>query len=165
MLYQSTLPLLFCLITLASGCSESSTNAAAPDSSSLASTTTVESAVPREKRSAEKSQNRPRASQAETRKNDWPHWRGPNRNGISDETGLIHEFPETGPKILWRKSLGTGFSGLTVAGGRVFTMFGEEGREKIVCFDADTGDEVWKVDSDADFAQGRSFGPRSTPCG
>lgn len=78
---------------------------------------------------------------------------------------MIHEFPETGPKILWRKSLGTGFSGLTVAGGRVFTMFGEEGREKIVCFDADTGDEVWKVDSDADFAQGRSFGPRSTPCG
>ncbi|MBT6496917.1 MAG: PQQ-like beta-propeller repeat protein [Planctomycetaceae bacterium] len=95
---------------------------------------------------------------------DWPHWRGPSGNGISAETGLIHEFPESGPEILWRKTLGTGFSGLTVSGGRLFTMFGEEGREKLICFDAKTGREIWKIDSDADFAEGRSFGPRSTPC-
>ncbi|MCH7727646.1 MAG: PQQ-like beta-propeller repeat protein, partial [Planctomycetes bacterium] len=94
----------------------------------------------------------------------WPHWRGPNGNGISSETGLLHEFPASGPKILWRKTLGTGFSGLTVSGGRVFTMFGEDGREKIVCFNADTGREIWKIDNDADFDKGRSFGPRSTPC-
>ncbi|MCH8829816.1 MAG: PQQ-binding-like beta-propeller repeat protein, partial [Planctomycetes bacterium] len=95
---------------------------------------------------------------------DWPHWRGPNRNGISSETGLIHEFPANGPKILWREKLSSGFSGLSVSGGRVFTLFGEGGREKVVCFDANTGREIWKIDSDADFVQGRSYGPRSTPC-
>jgi outer membrane protein assembly factor BamB len=99
-----------------------------------------------------------------SRKFDWPRWRGPKGNGISDETGLIREFAETGPKILWRQTLGTGFSGLTVSGGRLFTMFGEDGREKIVCFNAETGREIWKIDNDADFDQGRSFGPRSTPC-
>lgn len=95
---------------------------------------------------------------------DWPHWQGPDGNGISRETGLIHEFPADGPKVLWRAKLGAGFSGLSVAGGRVYTQFGENGREKIVCFDADTGRELWKVDSDADFAQGDSLGPRATPC-
>lgn len=94
---------------------------------------------------------------------DWPHWRGPHGNNISEETGLLHRFPASGPNVLWRQKLGTGFSGLSVAGGRVFTLFGENGREKIACFDADTGDERWKIDSDADFAQGRSYGPRATP--
>jgi len=46
----------------------------------------------------------------------------------------------------------------------LFTMFGEDGREKIVCFNANTGREMWKIDNDADFKEGRSFGPRSTPC-
>ncbi|GAB4137660.1 MAG: hypothetical protein Tsb009_05270 [Planctomycetaceae bacterium] len=95
---------------------------------------------------------------------DWPHWRGPNGNGTSSEKNLIHSFPADGPNIFWRKQLGTGFSGLTVANGRLFTLFGEGGREKIVCFNADTGEQIWIVDSDADFAQGRSYGPRSTPC-
>ncbi len=94
---------------------------------------------------------------------DWPRWRGPDGDGTSDETGLIHRFPASGPKVLWRAKLGTGFSGLSVADGRVFSLFGENGREKIICFDALTGKEIWKVDSDADFAQGRSFGPRATP--
>ncbi len=95
---------------------------------------------------------------------NWPHWRGPNRDGTSTETGLIHQFPKSGPKVLWRKPLGTGFSGLSIFQGKVFTLFGEDNREKIACFKADTGDEVWKIDSDEDFAKGRSFGPRATPC-
>ena len=94
----------------------------------------------------------------------WPCWRGPNGNGISNETGLLREFPEAGPRILWRAKLGTGFSGLSVAGGRVYTLYGDGDRENVVCFDANTGRRIWKIDSDADFAQGRSFGPRSTPC-
>ena len=93
----------------------------------------------------------------------WASWRGPNANGISDETGLIQRFPEDGPKVLWRANLGSGFSGLAVAGGRVFTLFGEDGREKVVCFNADTGRELWKIDSDSDYAEGRSYGPRAMP--
>ena len=94
----------------------------------------------------------------------WPCWRGPHGNGTSAETGLVRTFPEAGPKVVWRARLGTGFAGLTVAAGRLYTLFGEEGREKIACFDAAAGTPLWKVDSDADFAQGRSFGPRATPC-
>ena len=80
----------------------------------------------------------------------WPCWRGPYANGTSDETGLVRAFPEAGPNILWRTPLGTGFSGLSVAGGRVFTLFGAEGRECIAAFAADTGQELWRVDADAD---------------
>ena len=53
---------------------------------------------------------------------DWPQWRGPNRDGISRETGLLEAWPEGGPKVIWEKPLGAGFSCATVAGGRVFTM-------------------------------------------
>ena len=116
-----------------------------------------------ESRDAAAARKTPETKQSKARY-DWPSWRGPNRDGTSPETGLIRTFPDAGPKIIWRAKLGSGFSGLSVADGRVFTLFGEDGREKIVCLDADTGDEIWKVDSDADFAQGRSFGPRATPC-
>lgn len=95
---------------------------------------------------------------------EWPQWRGPAGNDISSETGLITTFPDDGPKVVWRAALGSGFSGLSIAGGRLFTLFGSEGREYVACFDAATGEELWKVDSDVDFAQGRSFGPRAMPC-
>ncbi len=94
---------------------------------------------------------------------EWATWLGPEGNGISRETGLITTFPEDGPKILWRAELGTGYSGLTVSDGRVFTLFGRQGREYVACFHAMTGEPLWKVDSDKDFADGRSPGPRSTP--
>ena len=94
---------------------------------------------------------------------EWSRWLGPNGNGASDETGLLRTFPTDGPQVLWRAALGTGFSAIAVAGGRVATLFGAEGREFVVCFDAATGEELWKVDSDEDFAAGRAFGPRAMP--
>lgn len=95
---------------------------------------------------------------------DWPCFRGPHGNGTSDETGLLHTFSQSGPKVVWKAKLGTGFSGVSIAGGRAFTLYGLDGRERIVCFDALSGEEQWNVDSDADFAEGRCYGPRSTPC-
>lgn len=47
---------------------------------------------------------------------DWPQWLGPNRNGISDETGLATDWPKSGPKVLWRTPLGEGFSAISVVG-------------------------------------------------
>jgi len=41
--------------------------------------------------------------------NDWPQWRGPNRDGVSVETGLVRGWPESGPNVLWRADVGTGF--------------------------------------------------------
>src|SRR5688500_19509128 len=52
---------------------------------------------------------------------DWPQWRGPQRNGISAETGW-QRWPATGPKRLWAAQVGEGFSAVAVKGGRVYTM-------------------------------------------
>ena len=93
----------------------------------------------------------------------WTSFLGPNGNNTSTETGLIAEFPSDGPKVLWKTELGTGFSGLTIGQGKVFTLYGKGGRELVACFDASNGQDLWTFDSDADFSQGRSFGPRSTP--
>ena len=94
----------------------------------------------------------------------WTSWRGPSADGTSGETGLASTFPDSGPSELWRVPLGSGFSGLTVRGDRLFTLYGDGSREYVACFNAETGEELWKFDSDPDFSEGRSFGPRATPC-
>lgn len=66
---------------------------------------------------------------------DWPQYRGPNRDGVSSETGLLDEWPEGGPKELWRTSLGHGFSGISMSGGRIYTMLSEGSDEFVVCLD------------------------------
>jgi outer membrane protein assembly factor BamB len=93
----------------------------------------------------------------------WTTFLGPNGNNTSAETGLIAEFPPAGPKVLWKTELGSGFSGITIGGGKLYTLYGKDGRELVACFDAKSGQEIWTFDSDADFAEGRSYGPRSTP--
>ena len=93
----------------------------------------------------------------------WPWWRGPDRNGISREKGILRTFPPDGPKVIWRTPLGTGFSGISVADNRVFTMYGGNGRELAAGFDAASGKLLWKVDSDSDFGNKRGGGPRATP--
>src|SRR5436305_11051036 len=55
------------------------------------------------------------------RADDWPQWRGPNRDGHSKETGLLKEWPKDGPKLIWQvKDLGSGYSTPSVAGGRIY---------------------------------------------
>ncbi len=54
---------------------------------------------------------------------EWHQWRGANRDGISLETGILKTWPKTGPKELWRLPPGEGFSGISVANGRAYTMF------------------------------------------
>jgi len=54
---------------------------------------------------------------------DWPQWRGPNRDGISTETGLLTKWPGDGPPLAWRtKGLGRGMSSVAIANGRIFTQ-------------------------------------------
>ncbi|MBN8245830.1 MAG: hypothetical protein J0L84_00140 [Verrucomicrobia bacterium] len=50
---------------------------------------------------------------------DWPSWRGPERNGISRETGWTHTWPSEGPPILWKAGVGIGFSSMVVADQRL----------------------------------------------
>lgn len=94
----------------------------------------------------------------------WARFLGPAGDATSAETGLITTFPADGPRERWRAPLGTGFSGLTVAGGRLYTQYGRDGREWVAGFDAASGKELWRFDAGPDFAEGRSFGPRATPC-
>src|SRR6266576_6547009 len=70
---------------------------------------------------------------------DWPQFRGPNRDGIWNETGILESFPEKGVKIRWRHSVGGGFSSPVVAQGRVFVFDVEwtkpTSRERLHCFE------------------------------
>ena len=95
---------------------------------------------------------------------EWPQWRGPNRDGVSDEVGLLKEWPANGPKVLWKIPLGEGFSGISVSQGRVYTMFSKGNDEFIVCLDATDGREIWRFRSDKNYHEGQGGnGPRATP--
>ena len=80
---------------------------------------------------------------------DWPNYRGPNHNGISDEVDWQGDWGDAGPKVLWRASVGTGSSSVVIADGRAYTMgnHGEEEEQQedtVFCFDAETGELQWK---------------------
>ncbi len=77
-------------------------------------------------------------------KTSWPGWRGPNRNGTSDETGWTWSWPAGGPKIAWRASVGKGFSSLAVGGGRVYTLGNTSDTDSVFCLDAASGKVIWK---------------------
>jgi outer membrane protein assembly factor BamB len=53
---------------------------------------------------------------------DWPQYRGINRDGISKETAIIKTWPAAGPKVVWKTSVGDGYSGMAIVGGRIYTM-------------------------------------------
>src|SRR2546423_6188146 len=76
--------------------------------------------------------------------NDWPNWRGPDQNGISKETGWSASWPSDGPKQLWKASVGTGFSSVSVANRRLFTLGNKNETDTVYCFDAESGKELWK---------------------
>ena len=94
---------------------------------------------------------------------DWPHFRGPNYDGVSDETGLLESWPEAGPKQVWRTKLGEGYSAVSVAGGKLYTMFSTGGDAYAVSMDAASGKERWRVRVDNAWKDGQGNGPRSTP--
>ena len=95
---------------------------------------------------------------------DWPRWRGPDLNGISQETGWSFQWPAGGPKQLWKVSVGIGFSSLSVSQGRVYTLGHADNTDTVFCFDAKSGTPVWKFSYmaklDPKYYEG---GPSATP--
>ena len=101
-------------------------------------------------------------SSVETLADDWPQWRGPNRDGISSES--ISAWSGKQPKEVWRKTIGEGFSAISVVNGRAYTMDTDGTDEFVVCLETGTGDEIWRVRSGAFYEEKMGGnGPRSTP--
>lgn len=100
---------------------------------------------------------------------DWPTWRGPDRSAISPETGLLTEWPEDGPPLVWQvDGFGRGYSSVAVAGNRIYTLGSRQGKCDLIAADRSTGKEIWStpvgkgnpnctptVDGDLVFALGR----------
>jgi outer membrane protein assembly factor BamB len=93
----------------------------------------------------------------------WPQWRGPNRDGVSTETGLARTWTASGPTLAWRAAgLGTGFSSVSVAGGRVFTMGDVDGAQHVIALDGNGGKRLWMTKVGAPWTD-QYGGPRGTP--
>ncbi len=97
---------------------------------------------------------------------DWPQWRGPNRDGISTETGLIDLIPSEGPKLVWKSTgLGAGFSTVSVAAGRIYTCGDRPDSSFVFAMDVKDGKQVWAARLGKPGAPGWGgfAGPRATP--
>lgn len=110
---------------------------------------------------------------------DWPQWMGPNRDAVWKETGIIESIPTGGLPVKWRSPVKLGYSGPAVAHGKVLLMDYEvksgevvnnpggptklTGKERVLCFDASTGELVWKHEYDEPYSISYAGGPRCTP--
>ncbi|KKK52215.1 hypothetical protein LCGC14_3107150, partial [marine sediment metagenome] len=83
---------------------------------------------------------------ATARGDEWPQWRGPDRDGVWRETGIVKKFDGPQLPIRWRMPISGGYTGPTVAAGRVYVMDRPDepaGAERVLCFDAHTGKSLW----------------------
>jgi len=94
---------------------------------------------------------------------DWPQFRGPGRDAISEETGLVDGWGESGPKELWRTPIGPGYSAITAVGDRIFTLESDASREYAIAVDTRSGKRLWRTDIGWLFENDFGNGPRSTP--
>jgi outer membrane protein assembly factor BamB len=111
---------------------------------------------------------------------DWPQWLGPRRDGVWRETGILKEFPTNGLKFRWRAPVGAGYSGPSVAEGRVFLTDRQlapktsnpsdpfhrgmiAGSERVLCFNEADGKLLWKHEYDCPYDVSYPAGPRASP--
>lgn len=94
---------------------------------------------------------------------DWPSFRGAQRNGVTTETGLLTPWPDGGLRTRWSIPLGEGYASVSVAGGRLFTLFAEGETEYLVSLDPGDGTVLWKTTLGTKVETEFGNGPRSTP--
>ena len=105
---------------------------------------------------------------------DWPQWRGVNRDAVWNETGLVERFADEGLLVKWRTPVRGGFAGPAVAGGRVFVLDYQEtpgsrtmdGHERLLALDEETGAVLWTAEWPAAYRNLQykfATGPRATP--
>lgn len=95
---------------------------------------------------------------------DWPQWQGPDRTGISKETGLLKQWPSNGPAVVWSAGgLGNGYGSMAVAGERVFVQGTRNGNSMVAALNRADGKEVWSKALGRAGDDSRGPGPRGTP--
>ena len=92
---------------------------------------------------------------------DWPYWRGPNRNGMTDNKDWSYEAFNQGPRILWQTDVGHGYSSVSVNGDYLYTMGNTNKINKVLCLNTKTGNEVWNFEFKS--TERVHFGSLSTP--
>lgn len=105
-----------------------------------------------------------------TSADDWPQWGGPQRDSVWRETDIVESLPAVDPQTgklprKWTAKIGSGYAGPAVAGGRVFVTdrIANQNLERVLCFDAETGKELWKHEYEARYTISYPLGPRATP--
>jgi len=103
---------------------------------------------------------------AVARSDDWPQWRGPSRDGVWRETGIIEKFKDSEITPVWRAEIAGGYSGPTVADGRVYVtdrLTKPKQVERVHCFQAKTGEKVWTDEYDCPYRDiSYDTGPRAS---
>lgn len=98
---------------------------------------------------------------------DWLRWGGPAGDFTVESTGLAETWPEAGPRTIWKRELGDGYSSIVAQGDRLFTMYHEGDHEVIVAMDAGTGKTVWEHRYERtiwpDMTEQFGLGPNATP--
>ena len=99
---------------------------------------------------------------------DWPQWGGPHGNFIVENVKLADTWPTKGPRQIWRRRLGDGYSNIVTSGKRLVTMYRADSQEHVVAMDALTGKTVWRHSYKVEFLEGTNVeefgpGPLSTP--
>src|SRR5262245_29655284 len=95
---------------------------------------------------------------------DWPQWRGPDRNGLSRESGLLKQWPASGPPQVWSTTnLGAGYGSISISGDRIFVQ-GMKGRDSTVTsLSRSDGKQLWSKTLGPAVSNEQGPGPRSTP--
>ena len=95
---------------------------------------------------------------------DWNQFRGPNRDNLSTETGLLDRWPDGGPELVMTLTgLGEGYSTVAVVGDLLYTMGNVDGGEYVIALDRNSGKLVWKTRNGNEYHEGQGNGPRGTP--
>ena len=97
----------------------------------------------------------------------WTQWGGPHRNFQTEATGLKDTWPSSGPRVVWKRALGEGYSSPAVENGVLYTTYGKPGEEVVIAAKADTGKTLWErptpMTFQSDAAQEMGNGPYATP--
>src|SRR5258708_2574889 len=96
----------------------------------------------------------------------WNQWGGPHRNFTTEASGLKPSWPASGPKVIWKRPLGEGYSSPSVEGNVLYTMYGRPGQEIVAAIDATTGKTRWEHSTPMTYrsdAPEMGNGPYATP--